>query len=87
MHERLLPISQNGDVLTWEIRGAWLGTELSVSRFLIEYFTPLTLGEQYQGALSDEDVTEVWAAANLEAMSKVRKMKGFLHLSTSFSSR
>jgi hypothetical protein len=27
-------------------------TELSVGRFLIEYFTPLTLGEQHQGALS-----------------------------------
>ena len=34
-------------------------TELS-GRFLIEYFTPLTLGEEHQGALSDEDVTEVW---------------------------
>ena len=39
------------------------GTELSVGRFLIEYFTTLTLGEQHQGALSDEDVTEVWLAA------------------------
>jgi hypothetical protein len=30
-------------------------TEISVGRFLIEYFTPVTLGEQHQGALSDED--------------------------------
>ena len=52
------------------------GTEISVGRFLIEYFTPLTLGEQLQSALSDEDVTEVWVAAKLEAISKVRKMKG-----------
>jgi len=32
------------------------------------------LGEQHQGALSDEDVTEVWAAAKLEEISKVKKM-------------
>ena len=51
-------------------------TEISVGRFLIEYFTPLTLGEQHQGALSDEDVTEVWLAAKSEAVSKVRRTKG-----------
>ena len=34
------------------------GTEISVGRFLIEYFTPLTLGEQHQGALSDEKEVE-----------------------------
>jgi hypothetical protein len=45
-------------------------TEISVGRFLIEYLTPLTLGEQHQGALSDEDVTEVWAGAKLEAISR-----------------
>ncbi len=28
------------------------GTEISVARFLIEYFTPLKLGEKHQGALS-----------------------------------
>jgi hypothetical protein len=43
---------------------------------LIEYFTPLTLGEQHQGALSDGDVTEVWLAAKSEAISKVRTTKG-----------
>ncbi len=32
------------------------GTETSVGRFLIEYFNPLTLGEQHQWALSDVDV-------------------------------
>jgi hypothetical protein len=52
------------------------GTEISVGRFLIEYFTPLTLGEQHQGALSDEDVAEVWLAAKSEAISKVRRTKG-----------
>jgi hypothetical protein len=52
------------------------GTEHSVGRFLIQHFTPLTLGQQHQGSLSDEDVTEVWLAAKSEAISKVRKMKG-----------
>ncbi len=48
------------------------GTEISVGRFLIEYFTPLTLGDQHQGSLSDEDVTEVWLSAKSEAIRKVR---------------
>ncbi len=52
------------------------GTEISVGRFLIEYFTPLTLGEQLQGVLSDEDVSEVWLAAKSEAISKVSRTKG-----------
>ena len=51
------------------------GTHLSVGRFLIEYFTPLTLGKEHQGVLSDEDVTEVLLVAKSEAISKVRKMK------------
>jgi hypothetical protein len=52
------------------------GTEISVGRFLIEYFTPVTLGEQHQGVLSDEDVVEVWLAAKKEAISKVSRTKG-----------
>jgi hypothetical protein len=52
------------------------GTEISVGRFLIEYFTPLTLGEQHQGALSDKDVAEVWLAAKSETIIKVRRTKG-----------
>ncbi len=54
------------------------GTEISVGRFLIEYFTPFALGEQHLGTLSDEDVTEalVWLAAKSEAISKVRRTKG-----------
>ena len=49
------------------------GTELSVGRFLIEYFTPLTLGDQHQGARSDEDVIEVWATAKSATIIKVRR--------------
>jgi len=52
------------------------GTQISVDRFLIEYFTPLSLGEQLQGSLSDEDVTEVWLSAKSEAISKVSRTKG-----------
>jgi hypothetical protein len=48
------------------------GTELSVGRFSIEYFTPLTLGGQHQGVFSNEDVTEVWVVAKSEAINKVR---------------
>ena len=51
------------------------GTELPVGRFLVRYFTPLTLREQHQGALSDEDVTEVWMTAKSEVISKVGKLK------------
>jgi len=51
------------------------GTEISVGRFLIECFTPLTMGEQHQGALSDEDVTEVWSAAKSEAIRKAERTK------------
>jgi hypothetical protein len=43
---------------------------------LIEYFTPLTLGEQLQGTLSDEDVAEVWLATKSEAISKVSRTTG-----------
>jgi len=56
------------------------GTEISVTRFLIEYFIPLTMGEQHQGALSDEDVTEVWFAAKSEAIRKNKKTKHIIML-------
>jgi hypothetical protein len=52
------------------------GMEIPVGRFLIEYFTPLTLAEQHQGALADEDVAEVWLAAKSEAISKLKRTKG-----------
>ena len=34
------------------------GTEISVGRFLIEYFTPLTKGEEHLRSLSDEDASD-----------------------------
>ncbi len=50
-------------------------TEISVGRFLIENFTPLTLGEQHQSALSNEDMTKVWLTDNSEVIHKVRKIQ------------
>jgi hypothetical protein len=52
------------------------GTDISVVRLLIEYFTPLTLGEEHQGDLLDEDVTEVWLKVKSEKIIKVRRTKG-----------
>ncbi len=42
---------------------------------MIEYFTPLTLGDQHQGVLSDEDVTEVWATVKSEVIIQARNLK------------
>ena len=33
------------------------------------------MGQQHQGALSDEDVTEVWSAAKSEAIRKAERTK------------
>ena len=53
------------------------GTELSVGKFLSEYFTPLTTSEEQQiGIVSDEDTDDVWVAAREEAICKVRKNEG-----------
>jgi hypothetical protein len=61
-------VCKDWDFVSW-------GTEISICKFLIEYFTPLTLGEQHQGDLSDEDVTEVWLEAKSESSIKVRRTK------------
>jgi hypothetical protein len=52
------------------------GTEILVGRFLIEYFTPLTSGEQQWGVSSKEDEADVLATARSEAMSKAKKLRG-----------
>jgi hypothetical protein len=39
------------------------------------YFTPLTQGEEHQGALSDEHLTELWLSAKSETIGKVRRTK------------
>ena len=45
------------------------GTEISMVKFVIEYFTPITLGRQQQDASSDEDTEGIWEAAKEEAIS------------------
>ena len=47
------------------------GTEISLGKFVSEYFTPLTLGLQ-TGVVSTEDTDEIWEAAKEEAMEKTK---------------
>ena len=47
------------------------GTEISLGKFVSEYFTPLTLDLQ-TGVVSTEDTDEIWKAAKEEAMEKVK---------------
>ena len=46
------------------------GTEISLGKFVSEFFTPLTLGLQ-TGVVSTEDTDEIWEAAREEAMEKI----------------
>jgi len=46
------------------------GTEISLGKFVSEYFTPLTLDLQ-TGVVSTEDTDEIWEAAKEEAMEKI----------------
>ncbi len=50
------------------------GTEISLGRFVSEYFTPLTLNTK-TGVVSDEDTSEIWEAAKEVAIEKVRRNK------------
>ncbi len=47
------------------------GTEISLGKFVSEYFTPLTLGLQ-TGVVSTEDTDEIWDASKEEAMEKTK---------------
>ena len=54
-----------------------IGTEISVGKFVIEYFTPITLGRQKQDGASDEDTVEIWEAAReVEEIRKVKQQRG-----------
>ena len=46
------------------------GTEISLGKFVSEYFTPLTLGLQ-TGVVSTEDTDEIWEAEKEETMEKI----------------
>jgi hypothetical protein len=43
------------------------GTEISLGKFVSEYFTPFTLGSQ-TGVVSTEDTDEIWKPVKEEAM-------------------
>jgi hypothetical protein len=47
------------------------GTEISVGKFVSEYFTSLTLGLQ-MGVVSTEDTDEIWELVKEEAMEKTK---------------
>ena len=47
------------------------GTEISLGKFVPEYFTPLTL-DLKTGVVSTEDTGEIWEEAKEEVMEKVR---------------
>jgi hypothetical protein len=50
------------------------GTEISLGKFVSEYFTPLTLGLQ-TGVVSTEDTDEIWETVKEEAMEKTKGRK------------
>jgi hypothetical protein len=47
------------------------GTEISLGKFVSEYFTPLTLDSR-SGVVSTEDTDEIWKTAKEEAMEEVK---------------
>ena len=50
------------------------GTEISMGRFVSEYFTALTLDIK-TGVISDEDTVEIWEVVKEVEMEKVRRNK------------
>ena len=50
------------------------GTEISLGRFVLEFFTPFTLDSD-TGVISDEDTAEIWGAAMEVAIEKARRNK------------
>ena len=48
------------------------GTEISLGKFVSEYFTPLTLDSQ-TGVVSTEDTVEIWESTKEEAPEKTRR--------------
>ncbi len=47
------------------------GTEISLGKFVSEYFTPLTL-DSWSDVVSTDDTDEIWKEAKEEAMEKVK---------------
>ena len=65
-------------IKTHSVRTEWdfvsKDTEISLGKFVLEHFTPLTLDVQ-TGVTSDEDTTEIWETTKKESMEKVRGNK------------
>ncbi len=55
---------------TWEFVSK--GTEISVGKFVSEYFTSLTLDSR-SGVVSTEDTDEIWKTVKEESMEKVKE--------------
>jgi hypothetical protein len=47
------------------------GTEISLGKFVSEYFTQLTL-DSWSGVVSTEDTDKIWKVAKEEGMEKVK---------------
>ncbi len=47
------------------------GTEISLGKFVSEYFTPLTL-DSWSGVVSTEDTDKIWKVVKEEGMEKVK---------------
>jgi len=64
---------------SWSVNRGWgfvsKGTEISLGKFVPEYFTPLTLDSQ-TGVVSTEDTVEIWEEAREEMVKKVREEAG-----------
>ena len=50
------------------------GTEISLGRFVSEFFTPFTFDSD-TGVISDEDTVEIWGAAMEVVIEKARRNK------------
>ena len=50
------------------------GTEISLGRFVSEFFTPLTL-DSNTGVISDEDTEEIWGVVKEVVIEKARRNK------------
>jgi hypothetical protein len=62
-HNACFQLVQDDITKTLSVRKDWefvsKGTEISMGRFVSEYFTPLTL-DTNTGGISDEDTSEIW---------------------------
>ncbi len=61
---------------TWSVCRDWefvsKGTEISLGKFVSEYFTSLTLDSR-SGVVSTEDTDEIWKTVKEEVMDKVKE--------------